>query len=202
MDENFQQKLFVFQGTFNPIHNAHLDVAKYILQKYSPAKIIFIPAFKPPHKSYDLKMSTHRLKMVIEAVFGNSSFAVSDIEFKRNNLSYTVNTIEKLKKIHKIDGKINFIIGSDAFLKIDSWYKSEKLKQMLKFFVFKRSDKFTQTMFDTLKEEGYDFILMDKDFENISSSEIRKNFYKNSKVKEFLPQKVASYIEKNELYAD
>ena len=53
-------KLCVFQGTFNPIHNAHLRVADYVVKKYNFDKLLFIPAFNPPHKeiSHDIWLST------------------------------------------------------------------------------------------------------------------------------------------------
>ena len=56
-------KLCVFQGTFNPIHNAHLKMAEFVLKNYDFDKILFIPAHKPPHKNYDEKLSLHRLKL-------------------------------------------------------------------------------------------------------------------------------------------
>jgi nicotinate-nucleotide adenylyltransferase len=93
-------KLCVFQGTFNPIHNAHLRVAKYVLNKYDFDKLLFIPAYKPPHKKYDDNMSVHRLNMVKLAVEDehNSKIEVSDIEYKREGKSYTYLTICELYK--------------------------------------------------------------------------------------------------------
>ena len=60
--------LCVFQGTFNPIHNAHLRVAKYVMDKYKFDKLIFIPAFNPPHKNCDKAMAQHRFNMVKTAL--------------------------------------------------------------------------------------------------------------------------------------
>ena len=53
-------KLCIFSGTFNPIHNAHLQMAEYVLEHYGFDKIIFIPAYKPPHKDYDINMCKYR----------------------------------------------------------------------------------------------------------------------------------------------
>ena len=57
-------KICLFQGTFNPIHNAHLKMANYVIEKFNFDRVIFIPAFKPPHKEYDISMAQHRLNMV------------------------------------------------------------------------------------------------------------------------------------------
>ena len=82
-------KLCVFQGTFNPIHNAHTRVAEFVASKYDFDKILFIPAFNPPHKSLNLDMSYHRLEMAKLAVKNNSKFEVSDIEFRRKGKTFT-----------------------------------------------------------------------------------------------------------------
>lgn len=61
-------KLCIFSGTFNPIHKAHLKMAEYVLSHYGFDKIIFIPAYKPPHKDYDTNMCQHRFNMVKLAI--------------------------------------------------------------------------------------------------------------------------------------
>ena len=83
-------KLCVFQGTFNPIHKAHLRVAQDVISHYDFDKILFIPAYNPPHKNADLDFSKHRLKMVQLAVKINPRFEVSDIEFKREGQVFGV----------------------------------------------------------------------------------------------------------------
>ena len=74
--------------------------------------------------------------MVKLAAAYNSKFMVSDIEFKREGKSYTYLTICELYKQYNIDGKIHFIIGTDAFDFIESWYEADKLKEIVKFIVF------------------------------------------------------------------
>lgn len=67
-------KLCVFQGTFNPIHKAHLKMAEYVINNYGFDKILFIPACKPPHKEYDDNLCIHRLNMVKLATQYNPAF--------------------------------------------------------------------------------------------------------------------------------
>ena len=99
-------KLCVFQGTFNPIHKAHLRVAEFIADKIKPDKFLFIPAYIPPHKNSDVKFAKHRLNMVRLAVEDDNRFEVSDIEFHREGKSYTYDTILELYKIYDITDKI------------------------------------------------------------------------------------------------
>ena len=188
-------KLCVFQGTFNPIHNAHLRVVDFVLGKYDFDKILIIPAYQPPHKNFNPEMSFHRLEMVKLAFEGINKVEVSDIEYKREDKSYTYLTICELYKKYNIDGKINFIIGTDAFDFIESWYKAYKLKELVKFIIFKRENNFQDLKYDKLKQQGYNFKIENLTFEDISSSEIRKN--KNT---DYLPEKIKEYILKNGLY--
>lgn len=142
-------KFCLFAGTFNPIHKAHLAMAEYVLDNFGFDKIIFIPAYKPPHKSYDDNMSMRRFEMVKLATKNNPKFEVSDIEFKREGKSYTYLTIlEILNQIQKND-KISFIIGTDAFRQIETWYETDKLKKLIDFIVFIRENETVN--FDYLK---------------------------------------------------
>lgn len=187
-------KICLFQGTFNPIHNAHLKMANYVIEKFNFDRVIFIPAFKPPHKEYDISMAQHRLNMVKLATLNNPRFVVSDVEFKNDRKSYTYLTVKKIVNEEKMHEKINFIIGTDAFEKIESWYEADKLKDLVKFIVFKRDYKLDLKKFDELKLRGYDFVFADMKFEDISSTQIRGG------IVDLVPEKVKEYILKNGLY--
>lgn len=193
-------KLCVFQGTFNPIHNAHLDMAEFILQNYGFEKILFIPAAAPPHKDYDVKMAEHRLNMVKLAARNNPRFEVSDIEFRLSGKSYSYLTALELYKIYNIDGKINFIIGTDAFEKIESWYHSDDFKKIVDFIVFVRENNFKPERFQHLKEKGYNFQFTRMPFEDISSTELREKIRLGKPVDNLVPKIVEDYIRKNDLY--
>lgn len=193
-------KLCVFQGTFNPIHNAHLRVADYVLRKYNFDKLLFIPAYKPPHKDYDDRMSLHRLNMVKLALENIPNVEVSDIEYKREDKSYTYLTICELYEKYNIEGKIHFIIGTDAFKNIESWYKTDKLKELVKFIVFKRENNFSPLSYNNLKDKGYDFIFDDLEFQDISSSRIREIIKNGVNTDSLINKRVEEYIKKNGLY--
>ncbi len=193
-------KLCVFQGTFNPVHNAHLRVADYVCGNFNFDKILFIPAFCPPHKQSDPEMTFHRLNMVKLAISHNSCFEVSDIEYRRGGKSYTYDTITELYNVYDVEGKINFIIGTDAFEKIESWYRTDELKDVVKFIVFVREDNFDISKYDNLKRKGYDFEFQTLPFEDISSTDLRNKICKGLDISEFVPKEVKEYIIQNELY--
>ena len=194
-------KLCVFQGTFNPIHNAHLYLATEISKLYNFDKIIFIPAYKPPHKDYDINLSHHRYEMIKLAIKPFKDFSISDIEYKREGLSYTYYTIQELYKTYNVEEKIHFIIGEDAFAKIQTWHRADELKDLLKFLVFPRSNS-SNLEFDELKSKGYNFDIVRIPFMDISSSQIREKVQKNGNIEKLVPKKIEEYINKNGLYRD
>lgn len=193
-------KLCVFQGTFNPIHNAHLKMANFVLKNYDFDKIVFIPAYRPPHKNYDIALTPHRMEMVKLATLVNPKFKVSDIEYQNERNSYTYLTILELYKRYDIEGKINFIIGTDAFKKIDTWYETDKLKNMLDFIVFVRENEPDTQKYAELKAKGYNFTFAKMDFEDISSTNIRQNIKLGKDISKYVTNNVKGYIETYGLY--
>ncbi len=100
-------------GTFNPIHNGHLILAEQAREALDLDRVLFIPTASPPHKpAQSILSGKDRLRLVREAVKGNSAFAVSDIELKRGGISYTLETVQALHK--RFPGwKLFIIIGQD-----------------------------------------------------------------------------------------
>ena len=179
----------IFPGTFNPIHEAHLRMANFALQNYGFEKIIFIPAYIPPHKEISANLAEHRYRMVELATSKNPKFEVSDIEYKlceNGEKSYSLNTVKKIREIYNIKEKLNFLIGTDAFEKINSWYKADELKNLVHFIVFPRGVELSD-------KSGWDYEMAPMEFLDVSSTDIRKT--KNDNIKE-----VKDYIDKNDLY--
>ena len=178
----------IFPGTFNPIHEGHMKMAQFALDKYKFDKIIFIPSYLPPHKEISKNLAKHRFNMVKLAIKVNSKFEISDIEYQSEGKSYSLITVKKIIEQYKIKNRLNFIIGTDAFSKIDTWYKAEELKPLIHFIVFPRK----QCEIHDLKDWDYEIVNMD--YVDISSTEIRtgKTLNKNKEVE--------GYIKKNGLY--
>ena len=195
-------KLCVLQGTFNPIHNAHLAMANYTKKTYSYDSILFIPAYKPPHKDFDDDFANHRFQMVKLAVSGESSFGISNIEFQNEKFSYTYITITELYKRYKIEGKIGFIIGFDAFREITEWFEADKLKELVHFIVFPREGEIDKDRLALLHYKGYKFSVAAMQPIDISSTRIRERLVEGKPVGNLVPPVVLEYINKNGLYKD
>ena len=194
-------RLCVFQGTFNPIHKVHLEVAKFAKEYYNFERILFIPAYIPPHKSVDKNLALHRFNMVKLAISEYNGFDISDIEYKREGNSYTYNTILELRKAYNItDEKINFLIGTDAFIKIRTWYKTDKLKELVHFIVFKRTNEFNKDDFNELRGFGYDFEFAPMNYIDISSTRLRENLGNGISINDMELPKIREYIKEHGLY--
>lgn len=192
--------LCVFQGTFNPIHNVHLAMANYVKTHYSYNTILFIPAYKPPHKDFDDEMSNHRFQMVKTAISGENFYGISNIEFQNERFSYTYLTIQELYKRFKIDDKIGFIIGSDAFREIDTWYEADKLKDLVHFIVFPREKELDNDRLSLLKFKGFSFNVTNMPPIDVSSTYVRTRIETGKPIFKFVPSVVSEYISKNGLY--
>ena len=194
-------KLCLFQGTFNPIHNAHLRLAEFALSYFKFGKILFVPAHIPPHKKFEGEENAkHRLNMVRLATQNNPKFEVSDIEYRRNAPSYTYYTVCELYNVMNLTEKPCFLIGTDAFRYIETWHKADLLKELIEFRVFIREDDFNESEFDVLKDKGYLFEFMPLEFENVSSHEIREKIGRGESVYGIIPESVREYIYENGLY--
>lgn len=121
----------ILGGTFNPIHLGHLRVAEDVRLALGLDKVIFIPAGSPPHKeARGLAPAIVRLEMVRLAIRDNPYFEASDIEMSRGIPSYSADTLKDARDGIDSDGKLWFLIGSDAFLEIHTWNRFEKIFEL------------------------------------------------------------------------
>ena len=191
------QKLGVLGGTFDPIHMGHLVLAEQVREKFQLEQVIFIPSASPPHKTEQkLSLAEDRLKMTQLAVDGNPYFSVSDIELKRDGLSYTVETLRELKELYK-NSEIYFLTGSDVLDEITTWKNPEEVYKLAKIVIGIRPgfDKFNPEDHFAKKSIIVDITGMD-----ISSTQIREKVRKGESIKYLVPSKVEEYIKKKNLY--
>ena len=111
-----QKRIAMFGGTFNPIHNAHINLALAFIKKLKLDKLLLIPTGVPPHKTdLDIIYGEHRLNMCRLAVQDYKKIEVSDIEVKRGGKSYTADTLRQLKEIYP-DSEFFVIMGADMYM--------------------------------------------------------------------------------------
>ena len=194
------KRIGLFGGTFNPIHNGHLQLAEGALKLFELDSLYFIPTGVSYHKEVNyIPETTDRLKILELAIEGHDKFMISDCDIKREGPTYTVDTIADMKKIEP-DARFFWIMGSDALLEILGWKDIEKIARRTTFLVALRhgDSKLRIELFrDTLPEylEGK-VLLFEWPIQDISSHEIKKNMIQ----KKYLPKKVYEYIKEKGLY--
>jgi len=191
------RKIGILGGTFDPIHLGHLVLAEQVREKFQLERVIFIPSATPPHKTeQELSPANHRFEMTKLALEGNSFFSVSDIELKREGLSYTIETLRKLKKLYE-DSEIYFLTGSDVLDEITTWKNPEEIYRLAKIVIAVRPgfDKFNPE--DHFAQKSIIATITGVD---ISSTQIREKVRKGESIKYLVPSKVEEYIRKENLY--
>ena len=129
----------ILGGSFNPIHNGHLHIANYVYSKLALDRVIFIPTGDPPHKpATSLAPAHHRLEMVKLATESFEHFVVDNREAVATMVSYSVDTVTRLKKEFSGGTQLGFIIGLDAFLEFPSWKQAVHLLEICQIIVCSR----------------------------------------------------------------
>lgn len=131
-------KTAIFGGTFDPVHCAHITVAREAAHQFGIGRVLFVVAANPPHKPG----ATHapfedRYRMVELACEGDPLFVPSRLE-EGAERSYSIHTIERVRaSLHEGDA-LYFIIGADAFAEIESWYRWQDVMRLVEFVVVTR----------------------------------------------------------------
>lgn len=198
------KKVGIMGGTFNPIHYAHLILAESAYEQYDLDEIIFLPSNQPAYKSLrEIVSNEHRKNMIQLAIEDNPHFSFSTVEFEREGNTYTADTLLQLTKEYP-DVMFYFIIGGDSLFQLEHWNRPEVVLSLAKILAAGRGEKTEDEMLikiDELNEKYQSNIQFLKvPTFDISSKMIRNHLKKGNSVKYFLPEKVISYINENNLY--
>ena len=126
-------------GTFNPIHNGHVAIARQAREVLALDRVVLIPTGDPPHKPHEnLAAAKDRFEMVRLAIASDPSLSISDIEVRRSGKSYTIDTIRLLQQDYGPEARLFFLIGLDAFLEFPTWRDPATLLTLCSFVVLSR----------------------------------------------------------------
>lgn len=191
-------RIAIYGGSFNPMHIGHKKIVDYVLNNLNMDKIIIIPVGIPSHRENNLEQSDTRLKICKEIFKGNKKIEVSDIEIKSEGKSYTYDTLLKLIDLYGENNEFFEIIGEDSLKSLKTWKNYEELLKICKFIVFRRKDD-KNIQIDEEFLNNKNIIILENEYYDISSTEIRNMVKNNEDISAFVNKKVKKLIEKEYL---
>lgn len=206
------KKIAFYGGSFDPIHNGHLAIAKELTKRFELDEFIFIPAFHAPHKNRKPTSAFHRYAMISLATNDEPNIKISTIELDAPERPFTIETQGKIKSFYE-NPQIFFVIGADSWQDIRTWREWEKVLTTTNIIVVTRPDyeiTFSHVT-DEIKERIVDLrgnkevktnsedriYITDAVNLDISATEIR---HKIDGWQNFVPKEIVKYIEKYKLY--
>jgi nicotinate-nucleotide adenylyltransferase len=185
------KKIAIYGGTFDPIHHGHLIVAREALERLRAEEVIFIPArMSPFRKTAPVAKDEIRLLMIQAAIEAEPGFAVDDCELRRPSPSYTIDTIEQIRR-RKVAATIYCLIGEDNVDKLNKWRRFADLEKMVRFVVLDRSGKQPRHAYPVISRKI-----------DISATEIRNRVATGQSIRYFVPPAVEEIIRREKLYLE
>jgi len=183
-------KIAIVGGTFDPIHNGHLQVITEVAKKFE--KVVVIPTGNPWLKDHTpIASGEQRVAMAqiaINSLNLGEKVQVSAIEVKRSGPSYAIDTVNELSKIYP-DCQFTLVLGSDAASNLSKWHRSGELQKLVEVLVVKRPGV-----------NSSDFPEIEISAPDLSSTQIRDKVANSQDISEFVTQTVASFIKEHHLY--
>lgn len=209
-------KIVILGGTFDPIHNGHIQLADKLYEVFN-TPITFMPTGIPPHKAPPLATDRQRLEMLELAIATNSTkFQIERMEIEANDFGYTYRTMEQLRQKVGWEIPIYFLIGGDSLLTLDTWHHWETIIDKVNFVVawregYSLAQMTSQALIDIFNKNRSDdlsylnstngkFYELNFTPQNVSSTMIRKRVHDGLDISDLVPQAVADYIIQHKIY--
>ena len=216
-----ERRVAAFGGTFDPIHNGHLEIARAVVRNFGLDQMLVVPAHRPPHKNARaISDAYHRYAMAALATLDEPDVSVSTIELEAPERPYTCETVERLGNIVGHKTKLFFVMGADSFEEINTWREPARILSNVDVIVATRpghlvksshlDERFRSSVIDLREWEGASNYPGDSEERhiyivgyvnnNVSSTEIRRRVRDGQTIDALVAPRVADYIEKYELY--
>jgi nicotinate-nucleotide adenylyltransferase len=189
-------RIGVFGGTFDPVHNGHLIMAQEAVTRLKLDRMLFVAANRPAHKrAPDLAAVEHRMAMLRLATRGNRRFEVSRLEADQGGFSYTVYTLETLRRSTR--GDLFFLMGQDSLEEFRGWRDPERIVALARLVVVPRGDGDLPSLPPALRRR---ILYVKPPRIGICSTEIRRRLKRGLPVRYWTPDPVLDYMTRHGLY--
>jgi nicotinate-nucleotide adenylyltransferase len=185
------KKIAIYGGTFDPVHHAHLILAREAIEALSLEKVILVPAaISPLKKSAPVASGEVRLAMLRAAINGEPEFEVDECELRRPPPSYTIDTIREIRRRER-DAEIHCLIGEDNVERLPQWSRFPELDKIVRFVVLDRTGKQPTHSYQVIRRRI-----------DISATEIRRRVAQNESIRYLVPESVEKIIHRKKLYRE
>jgi len=185
------KKIAIYGGTFDPVHHAHLILARQAIEALGLNKVILVPAsISPLKKAAPVASGEVRLAMLQAAIKGEPEFEVNECELLRPPPSYTIDTVEDIRQ-RECDADIYCLIGEDNIAQLPRWHRFAELEKTVRFVVLDRSGK----------QPSHSYQLIHRRID-ISATEIRQRVAQNESIRYLVPDSVEEIIQREKLYRE
>lgn len=191
----------IMGGTFDPVHNGHLIIARYAAEQLGLDEVWFMTSGNPPHKRGSKTAAVIRHEMLKAAIKNCEGFVPCDYEVNRSEYSYSALTMEYFSGKYP-DREFYFIIGQDSLHDLVSWYHPERLLAKAAIPVYPRlGDIDLASEIKSVQSKlGGKFIKLSAPLFGISSTEIRERVKEDKSISFMVPEIVEKYIKEHGLY--
>ena len=186
-------RIGILGGTFDPIHLGHLAAARAAMGCAHLDRVILIPAAVPPHRPATSAGADDRLEMTRLAIDEEKGLDVSDIEVRREGVSYTVDTLRELRRLHP-DDELFLILGWDAAKLFRKWREPDEVRRLASLVIVTRPGSGAPS--------GTSDIVCERPTADVSASALRRRLAHGQPVTDMLPPAVADYVARKGLYRD
>lgn len=197
-------KKAIFGGTFDPIHNGHINIAKKALQLLKLDSVVFMPSGNPPHKiKSNITDGKIRYELIKAGIQNEKFFEVSSYEISKEEYSYTYKTMEYFKGLEP-DTLWYFLLGADSLIDIDNWKRVDKIVEFSTIVVLNRPGyRINEVLLAKEKIENTyrkEVIYLKTGEIDVSATKIRSLISQNKDVSEYIPKGVIEKIKEFNLY--
>jgi nicotinate-nucleotide adenylyltransferase len=186
-----KKKIAIYGGTFDPVHHAHLILAREAIETLGLDKVILVPAaISPLKKSAPVASGEVRLEMLQAAIKGEPEFEANECELLRPPPSYTIDTVEEIRR-RECDASVYCLIGEDNVEQLPQWHRFAELEKIVRFVVLDRSGK----------QPSHSYPLIHRRID-ISATEIRLRVSQHESIRYLVPDSVDEIIQREKLYRE
>lgn len=195
-------KIAVFGGSFHPIHNGHISLAKHAAEALQLDRVLFVVDRIPPHKTLaEGATDRQRVEMMQLALKNEPGFAVDTLELDREGPSYTVDTLTLLHERYP-DSELYFLMGSDMLLSFSTWRQPEIIAKLATLVCTVRQGQSggeEEARADLKERFNANVILLDQ-VSPLSSTEVRDRIREARTITGLVPREQEHYIYLNGCY--